>query len=79
MNHGYMKSYCLRHTRATAVQQAFPKTTDPVCMMKVHLKNPHGDTCIHDDITYYSCGPLCNRAFQKDQKECLPGRKKVDT
>ena len=55
-----------------------PKATDPVCAMKVNMEEPPGGTHVHDDITYYFCGPGCNRAFQKEPEEYLAGRKKVD-
>ncbi len=46
--------------------------------MKVNMENPNGGTHTHDDVTYYFCGPGCNRAFQKEPEEYLSGRKKVD-
>ena len=55
-----------------------PTAIDPVCAMKVNMENPRGGTYRHDDVTYYFCGPGCNRAFQKEPEEYLSGRKKVD-
>ena len=55
-----------------------PIAIDPVCAMKVNMENPNGGIYTLDDITYYFCGPGCNRAFQKEPEEYLSGRKKVD-
>ena len=55
-----------------------PTAIDPVCAMKVNMENPSGGTYRHDDVTYYFCGPGCNRAFQKEPEEYLSGRKQID-
>ena len=55
-----------------------PKAIDPVCSMKVSIEKPHGGTYTHEDVTYYFCGPGCNRAFQMEPEEYLSGRKKID-
>ncbi|MCY4530705.1 MAG: YHS domain-containing protein [Chloroflexi bacterium] len=55
-----------------------PKAIDPVCAMKVNMEKPHGGTHTLDGVTYYFCGPGCNRAFQNEPEEYLSGRKKVD-
>ena len=55
-----------------------PKAIDPVCAMKVNMEKPHGGTYTYGEVTYYFCGPGCNRAFQNEPDEYLSGRKKVD-
>ena len=42
-----------------------PKAIDPVCHMEVDTKTPPGGSWDYEGITYYFCGPGCNRAFQK--------------
>ena len=46
--------------------------------MKVNIEKAHSGTYTHEDVTYYFCGPGCNRAFQKELEEYLSGRKNVD-
>ena len=46
--------------------------------MKMNIGKPHGGVYVHDGVTYYFCGPGCNRAFQMEPEEYLSGRKKVD-
>tara|TARA_B110000263_G_scaffold249845_1_gene268848 strand:- start:1816 stop:2022 length:207 start_codon:yes stop_codon:yes gene_type:complete len=51
---------------------------DPVCHMKVDPKNPSGGTHVHDEKTYYFCGPGCRVAFSKDPQSYLSGEKSLD-
>ena len=55
-----------------------PTATDPVCNMSVDIDNPPGGTWEHEGVTYYFCGPGCNRAFQKEPQAYLSGEKKLD-
>ena len=55
-----------------------PKATDPVCHMEVDTARPPGGTWEHEGVTYYFCGPGCNRAFQKDPQAYLSGEKKME-
>ena len=52
--------------------------TDPVCHMEVDTKRPNGGAWEHEGVTYYFCGPGCNRAFQKEPEVYLSGEKKID-
>ena len=52
--------------------------TDPVCHMEVDTKRPNGGTWDHEGVTYYFCGPGCNRAFQREPEAYLSGEKKID-
>ena len=52
--------------------------TDPVCNMQVEVGSPPGGTWEHQGVTYYFCGPGCNRAFQKDPEGYLTGGKKME-
>ena len=55
-----------------------PKAIDPVCGMEVDTQSPPGGTWQHEGVTYYFCGPGCNRAFQKDASAYLSGEKRVE-
>lgn len=55
-----------------------PKAIDPVCGMEVDTQNPPGGTWVHEGVTYYFCGPGCNRAFQKEASAYLSGEKRVE-
>ena len=55
-----------------------PRAVDPVCHMKVDVEKPPGGTWDYEGVTYYFCGPGCNRAFQKDAKSYLSGEKRMD-
>lgn len=52
--------------------------TDPVCDMQVDMKKPNGGTHDYNGVTYYFCGPGCNRAFQKEPEAFLSGEKKIE-
>ena len=52
--------------------------TDPVCGMDVDVKKPRGGVWEHEGVRYYFCAPGCNRAFQKEPREYLSGRKHLD-
>ena len=51
------------------------KATDPVCHMEVDMKRPPGGTWEFSGVSYYFCGPGCNRAFQKEPEPYLSGEK----
>ena len=55
-----------------------PTAIDPVCGMDVDTSSPPGGTWEHEGVTYYFCGPGCNRAFQKEPEAYLSGGKKVE-
>ena len=55
-----------------------PKAIDPVCHMEVDTKTPPGGSWDYEGITYYFCGPGCNRAFQKEAASYLSGEKRVE-
>ena len=55
-----------------------PGAIDPVCHMRVDTGKPPGGSWEHDGVTYYFCGPGCNRAFQKDAEAYLSGEKRTD-
>ena len=55
-----------------------PTATDPVCQMDVDMGRPPGGSWEHDGVTYYFCGPGCNRAFQKEPEAYLSGEKKME-
>lgn len=44
---------------------------DPVCGMRVDVKNPTGDTHVHEGETFYFCADRCRRAFEKDPESFL--------
>jgi YHS domain-containing protein len=46
--------------------------------MEVDMESPPGGSWDHDGITYYFCGPGCNRAFQKEPQAYLSGDKRLD-
>ena len=46
--------------------------------MDVDTSSPPGGTWEHEGVTYYFCGPGCNRAFQKEPEAYLSGGKKVE-
>ena len=52
--------------------------TDPVCHMEVNTRSPNGGAWEYEGVTYYFCGPGCNRAFQRDPEAYLSGEKKID-
>lgn len=52
--------------------------TDPVCGMPVKMGKPPGGTYAYQGVTYYFCGPGCNRAFQKEPGAYLSGEKKIE-
>ena len=54
------------------------RETDPVCDMQVDTAKPPGGTWDYQGITYYFCGPGCNRAFQREPEAYLSGEKKVE-
>ena len=51
---------------------------DPVCGMDVDTSSPPGGTWGHEGVTYYFCGPGCNRAFQKEPQAYLSGEKRME-
>ena len=55
-----------------------PTATDPVCHMDVDVNRPPGGSWEHEGVTYYFCGPGCNRAFQKEPQAYISGDKKLD-
>ena len=55
-----------------------PKAIDPVCHMEVDTKKPPGGSWDHEGVTYYFCGPGCNRAFQKEAASYLSGEKRIE-
>ena len=55
-----------------------PTAIDPVCHMNVDMDSPPGGTFVYDGLTYYFCGPGCNRAFHKEPQAYLSGEKKLD-
>ena len=55
-----------------------PKAIDPVCHMEVDMGKPPGGSWEHGGVTYYFCGPGCNRAFQKDAESYLSGKMRID-
>ena len=61
--------------RIPLLRKGGPSATDPVCHMDVDTEKPPGGTWEHDGVTYYFCGPGCNRAFQKDPQAYLSGEK----
>ncbi len=46
--------------------------------MEVDPQDPPGGSWDHEGVTYYFCGPGCNRAFQKDAVSYLSGEKSVE-
>ena len=54
------------------------KGTDPVCDMQVDIAKPPGGAWEYRGITYYFCGPGCNRAFQREPEAYLSGEKKIE-
>ena len=54
------------------------KEIDPVCRMDVSKDHPSGGTWEYNNLTYYFCGPGCNRAFQKEPEPYLSGEKRVE-
>jgi YHS domain-containing protein len=46
--------------------------------MDVDMGKPPGDTWKYEGVTYYFCGPGCNRAFQKEPEAYLSGEKKIE-
>lgn len=54
------------------------RATDPVCGMLVDMGKPPGGTYEYQGVTYYFCGPGCNRAFQKEPGPYLSGEKKIE-
>ena len=79
MNDGYIKSYCMRHTRATAIQQAFSQGNRPRSRDESeHGETTSGGTYTHDDITYYFCGPrLQSSHFRRSRRSTCPDRKQI--
>ena len=55
-----------------------PTAKDPVCHMDVDMDSPPGGTYEYDGVTYYFCGPGCNRGFQKEPQVYLSGEKSLD-
>ena len=55
-----------------------PKVIDPVCHMKVDVEKPPGGSWEHQGVSYYFCGPGCNRAFQKEPASYLSGQKRME-
>ncbi len=55
-----------------------PRAIDPVCHMKVDIEKPPGGSWDYDGVTYYFCGPGCNRAFQNEAAAYLSGEKRLD-
>jgi YHS domain-containing protein len=53
---------------------------DPVCHMKVDIKNPLGGTHEHAGTTYYFCGTACRNAFMTDPATHISnGEREVQT
>ena len=52
--------------------------TDPVCNMKVDMRNPGGGMWEYDSEKYYFCGPGCNLSFKKEPEAYISGEKRVD-
>ena len=56
-----------------------PETSeDPVCHMRVDVKNPPGGTHEHGRQTYYFCGAGCRVAFSKEPDAYLSGEKRME-
>ncbi len=53
------------------------RETDPVCDMQVDSRKPPGGSYEYQGVTYYFCGPGCNRAFQREPEAYLSGEKKI--
>ena len=51
---------------------------DPVCGMDVDAGDPPGGEWRHEGVSYYFCGPGCNRAFQKEPEAYLSGDKRIE-
>ena len=51
---------------------------DPVCGMDVPIEHPSGGTWRYNNVTYYFCGPGCNKAFQKEPEPYLSGEKQIE-
>lgn len=64
--------------RIPLIRRGKRKAIDPVCHMEVDVQNPPGGSWVHEGVTYYFCGPGCNRAFQKDAASYLSGKKSVE-
>ncbi len=55
-----------------------PETAeDPVCHMRVNIKNPPGGTYEYNGQTYYFCSPGCRVAFSKNPQAYLSGEKQM--
>ena len=59
-------------------ERAGLREIDPVCHMKVDMEKPPGGSWEYEGVTYYFCGPGCNRAFQKEAESYLSGEKRID-
>ncbi len=64
--------------RIPLLKRRGPTATDPVCHMDVPVDNPPGGTLEHNGVTYYFCGPGCNRAFEKEPDAYLSGDKSIE-
>ena len=64
--------------RIRLFEKSKPKAIDPVCHMEVDRGKPPGGNWEHDGVTYYFCGPGCNRAFQKGPEPYLSGERRID-
>ena len=64
--------------RIPLFRKSRPREIDPVCHMKVDMEKPGGGSWEHEGVTYYFCGPGCNRAFQKEAESYLSGEKRID-
>lgn len=64
--------------RLPSFKRRGPISTDPVCHMDVPVDNPPGGIREHNNVTYYFCGPGCNRAFTKEPDAYLSGEKSID-
>ena len=51
---------------------------DPVCHMRVDIKNPSGGTHEHSAQTYYFCSAGCRVAFSKEPDAYLSGEKGME-
>ncbi len=66
------------HMKIPFVGKKGATSKDPVCHVNVDVDAPPGGAWEHDGVTYYFCGPGCNRAFQKGPQAYLSGDKKLD-
>jgi xanthine dehydrogenase accessory factor len=61
-----------RHTTPASPAQLVEEAVavDPVCGMTVTIAGTT-ETCVHDGVTYYFCGPGCRSRFEQDASRYL--------